>query len=224
MDGICGQMELSQCKYFLPSDGLTDTHIRSLRQKRTDHGLLFGDYLWNRTLCDHIAASGTGFRSHLDQPVRFGQNLGIMVYQNNGVAVSDQVMHHRIQPHNIRRMQTDGRLIQHIEHSCGTVPHCTCQLHPLSLPGGQRGCRTIQRQVSKSQIHQPFGHSLEGFANRFRHRPHLFGQRIRHSRYPVHQFFQGHLTGLRKPYAPKSRCSGRIRKSATTAFRTDVLL
>ncbi len=52
--------------------GLSDTHIRSLRQKRTDHGLLFGDYLWNRTLCDHIAASGTGFRSHLDQPVRFG--------------------------------------------------------------------------------------------------------------------------------------------------------
>ena len=72
MDGICGQMKLSRCKYFLPGDGFANTHIRCSGQKRPDHGLFLCDHLWNTALCDHITASGTGFRSHLDQPVRFG--------------------------------------------------------------------------------------------------------------------------------------------------------
>ena len=133
-------------------------------------------------------------------------------------------MHHSIQSHDIRRMQTDGGLVQHIEYPGGTVSHRPGQLHPLSFPGGQGGCRTVQRQIRKSQIHQPFRHSLERFTDGFRHGAHLFRQRIRHSRYPVHQFFQGHLAGLCQPYPPKSRCSGSFRKSAAAAFRADILL
>ena len=36
-------------------------------------------------------------------------------------------------PSNVGRMQTDGRLIQHVQHARGAVSHGTGQLHPLPL-------------------------------------------------------------------------------------------
>ena len=96
-----------------------------------------------------------------------------MVHQDHRVPICHQIAHHAGQSHDVGGMQADGRLVQHIEHSGGAVAHRPGQLHPLPLPGGEGGGGAVQRQIAQSQVHQPFGHSLEGLADALRHGTHL---------------------------------------------------
>ena len=56
---------------------------------------------------DDRASLCPGFRSHLNEPVRFLQDLRVMVDQQNGVPVPYQVVHDTVQSDNICGMQTD---------------------------------------------------------------------------------------------------------------------
>ena len=68
----------------------------------------------NSPLGNHISAVRPRLRSHLNNPVRFGKNLSIMIHQHDRVAVGNQVVHHSGQPDNIGRVQANRRLVQHI--------------------------------------------------------------------------------------------------------------
>ena len=97
-----------------------------------------------------MAALCAGFRPHFNDPVGFLQNLCIMIDQNDGVPIGNQIVHHTGKPHNIGGMQTDGGLVQHIENTGGAVAHRAGKLHPLALSGGECGCRTVKRQIAKA--------------------------------------------------------------------------
>ena len=90
------------------------------------------------------------FRPHLDHPVGLFQDLGVVVHQNDRVAVGHEVVHHTGQTHDVRRMQADGRLIQHIEHAGGAVADGPGQLHPLALTGGKGRGRAVKRQITQT--------------------------------------------------------------------------
>ena len=110
-----------------------------------------------------------------------------MVDQDDGVAVGDEIVHHAGKPHDVRRMQTDRRLVEHIEDAGRAVAHCAGQLHPLALAGGERGRGAVKRQVAQSQIHQPFGGALECLADAFGHRAHFLRQTAGNTPYPLYQ-------------------------------------
>ena len=154
-------------------------------QKRPDHGTRILGKRLRTSLRDHPAAVGSGSRPHFDDPVRLRENLRIVIHQHHRISVGNQILHHASQPHNIGGMQTDGRLIQHIQDARSAVPDRSCQLHPLPLSGGQGGGSTVQRQIAESQIQEPFCRSPEGFADALRHGPHLLRQTLRHAVYPV---------------------------------------
>ena len=105
-------------------------------EKWPDFGIQIGGNRVDSALGNDISAAGTGFRTHFNQPIRLIQNLSVVVHQNDGVSVGNQVFHHTVQPHNIGRVQTDGRFIQHIQHPGGAVSNCPGQLHSLPLSGG----------------------------------------------------------------------------------------
>ena len=86
-----------------------------------------------------MTAPGPRLGTHFDNPVGFFQNLRIVIDQNHGVAVGNKIVHDPGQPHNVGRMQPDGRLVQHIENARCTVAHSAGKLHPLALTG--RKCR-----------------------------------------------------------------------------------
>ena len=208
MNPVCGQMNGSQRKQFLFFCTRSHLCLRLSGQKGSDHGRFIFHNLRNASLGDDIAAAISRFRPHLNDPVRFRQYFCIMVHQQYRISIGHQIMHDCIQSHNIGRMQTDGRFIQHIKYACSPVSHCSCQLHSLPLAGRQSGSRTIQRQIRQSQIHEPFRHRLEGFTDTFRHRAHLFRKGIGHACHPLYQIIQCHPACFIKTDATKSRCSG----------------
>ena len=119
-------------------------------KKRTDLG---SRILFNRrnvALCNDMTALCAGLRSHFDDPVGLLQNLCIMIDQNDGVSICDEIVHHTGKPHNIGGMQTDGGFVQYIENAGGAVADGTGKLHPLALSGGECGCRTVKRQIAKA--------------------------------------------------------------------------
>ena len=65
-------------------------------------------------LRDDMAAFCTGFRAHFNEPIGLAQNLRVVVDKQNGVAVVDEIVHHAGEADDVRRVQADGRLIEHI--------------------------------------------------------------------------------------------------------------
>ena len=100
--------------------------------------------LVHRTSGDHIAAACSGNGAHLDQIVGFRQYARIVVDNNHGVAVINQIAHHAYQAVNISRMQADRRLVQHIKHACRSVTHHAGELHALALTRGERGTGAVE--------------------------------------------------------------------------------
>ena len=110
-------------------------------------GFVFRNALY-RALGNDRSAVRTRAAPHFNEPVGFFQNLRVVVNQQDGVAVSDEIVHHAVQTDDVRRMQTDGRLVQNVQNARRPVAHRPCELHPLPLSGGERGGRSVQRQIA----------------------------------------------------------------------------
>ena len=147
-----------------------------------------------------------------------------MIHQQHGVPVRHQIMHHAGEPHDVGRMQTDGGLVQHIQHARGPVAHRAGQLHPLPLARGERGGRPVKGEIAEAQIHQPLGHQMEGGANALRHGAHLLRQGARHAAHPVTELIERHPADLIQTQAAYLRRSGRVGKPRPAAVRADLFL
>ena len=147
-----------------------------------------------------------------------------MVHQDDGITIGHKVVHHARKSLQVRGMQADGRLVQHIQHPRRPVPDGTGQLHPLALPRGQGRCRPVQRQVGKSQVHQPPGRILKGFADAFGHRAHGLGQGGRDAIDPSNEFGQRHLAGFGKGNPAEPRRPGGLRQARPVAVGAGILL
>ena len=83
---ICGQVDGAKGKQVL--FGCPGTPgLRPSRQEGADLRDGVGLDLGDGPLGDDVAAPGPSLRAHLHHPVRFFQNLRVVVHQNNGVAV-----------------------------------------------------------------------------------------------------------------------------------------
>ena len=91
--------------------------------------------MFHGSLRDHRAALSTGLRPHFDQPIGLAENPRVMIDQKNGISIGDQIAHHSDQTIYIARMQSNGRLVQHIQYARCAVAYRTGQLHALALPG-----------------------------------------------------------------------------------------
>ena len=198
--------------------------ISSLSQERPDPRRRIPANIGHRSLCNDVSALRSRLRAQLDDPVRMGKDLRVVVHQDDGVAVGHEVIHHARKPLQIRRMQADGRFVQHIQHARRPVPDGAGQLHPLALPRGQRRSRPVQRQVGKAQVHQPLGRILEGFADAFGHRAHGFRQGSRDAIDPVDEFGKGHLAGLGEGNPAEPRRPGGLRQARSVAVGAGILL
>ena len=82
-------------------------------------------------MSNESAARSARTGPHFDQMVGCGENLHIMIDEDDGIAVGDQILHHGQKSLDIARVQADGGFVQHVENAGGAVAHGTRKLHTL---------------------------------------------------------------------------------------------
>ena len=121
-------------------------------------------------------------------------------------------------------MQAYGRLIQHIEHTCGAIAYGPGKLYTLPFSCGEGCSCPVQRQVGQPQVYQPAGRVLERLADALRHGPHRIRKRCRYAFHPFDKLGEGHLTGIGQVDAPQQRCACGFGKASSAAFGAHILL
>ena len=114
MNRVGGHMDLPEGKQFCLRNAGSQGCIGLSGQKRSNHRIWILYKLRDRSLRDDMTASGTGHRSHFNDPVGFTKNLRIVINQHHRVAISNQIMHHSIQTIDVGWVQTDRWLIQYV--------------------------------------------------------------------------------------------------------------
>ena len=212
-----------------PSIGLHPANLRGLTAVMDDlvsdgNSVLLVDHDTQvLSHADYIVEMGPGAGAHLHDIVRVGEDLGVVVHQEDRVAVGDQVVHHRRQPPEVGRVEADGGLVQHIEDAGGAVAHRPGQLHPLPLPGGEGGRRPVHGQIAQPQVHEPPRRPLEGLADALRHGTHVLREGGGHALHPGGQVREGHPAGLVQADAPEARGPGGLGEPGAAAGGARVL-
>ena len=145
-----------------------------------------------------------------------------MVDKDDRVAVGNQVVHDAVQADDVRGVQPDGWLIQHVQHAGGAVANGAGQLHTLAFPGGERRGRAVQRQVAQPQIHQPLRADTEGLADALGHGAHFRRQAGGYAVHPVAQGGQRHFAGLVQADTPQFWRTSGLRQARAAAVRAGV--
>jgi hypothetical protein len=114
--------------------GMVPPHGGRARQERADDGARVGGQLSRSALGDNGPAMRSGGRAELDDPVRGGDEIPLVFYDDDGIAVRGQGSDRLAQPLDIARVQSHGRLVEHVEHAGGAGAHRGGQLDALPLP------------------------------------------------------------------------------------------
>ena len=157
--------------------------LRSRKEGTYDRSLVAGD-LVNRALGNHRAAVRARGRAHFHQMVGGAQDARVVVDHHHGVPVGNQIAHHAEEAVDVGGVQADGRLVHHVEHAGGSVPHRTRELHALAFPRGKRCARAVERKIPQPQLQQASGGARKRLADGFRHGTHRIGKAPWHAIHP----------------------------------------
>ena len=72
------------------------------------------NYMESEWMRDDAPAVRARARPHLHQMVGFGEYLRIVIHQQHGIAVRNQIAHHPRETGDVGGMQPDGGLVQHV--------------------------------------------------------------------------------------------------------------
>src|SRR3954466_3946808 len=119
-------------------------------------------HLLGRSLEHDAAATVAAFRAHVDDPVRFGDDVEVVLDHHYRVARVHQAMRHVDQLLDVRHVQADGGLIEHIQrlHAArlGELAH---HLDILRLAAGEGRALLAERQIPEADLLQELQATLE---------------------------------------------------------------
>ena len=224
MQRLGGQLDASVGEHVGGGDALAYAHGLLAGEEAADQRGGVRLYLGKRPLRDDPPAVSARARPHLHEPVCGGQDARVVVHHDHRVAVGEQIAHHLDEPVDVGGVQTDGRLVQHVQHAGGSVAHGAGQLHALALSGGQRGARAIEREIAQPQIDEAARRVLERLDDVVRHRAHLGRETIGHGVRPGDQLVEG-LRGRLGQVDARNLREARLRGEArAVALGADALL
>ena len=97
-----------------------------------------------------------GLRPNVDQPIGGINGVFIVLDHDQCVADIPQMLKGSDESLIVTLMQTNRRLIQHIQHPCQTRPDLCCQANTLGLTTGQRARSTIQGKIVQPDVKKEF--------------------------------------------------------------------
>ena len=126
------------------------------------------------SLGDQLAAVLSGARTEIENAVGGAHHVGIVLHHQDRVSQVAQVVQDLDQPVGVAAVQSDGRLVQHVERSHQTRAQRRRQLNALRFAAGKRRSQPVQRQIFQAHIVQ----ELQALAN-------LLAASCRRSRLPA---------------------------------------
>lgn len=75
-----------------------------------------------------------------------------MVHHDNRVAIAHEVVDDTEQPLDVGGVQTNGGLVEHVEHTGSARAHGAGQLDALQLAVGKRRAGTVQAQIAEAEL------------------------------------------------------------------------
>ena len=102
---------------------------------------------------DQAAAVPPRARPQIDDIVRAPDRLFIVLDHQHGVAEIAQIFERSQQPPVVAVVQSDRRLVQHIQHAAQLRSNLRRQPNALPLAARQSRRRAIERDVSQAQRH-----------------------------------------------------------------------
>ena len=218
------QADLPQREELLGRAFLPFKQGLSRREPGTDHRLRIRRDLLYCSFAEDPAALPAGLGAELDDPVREGEDLRVVIDEDDGVAVHDQVLHDARQSLDVGGMQADGGLVEDVENTGGAVSHRPGKLHALPLPGGEGRRGPVKGKIAEAQLNKAYRGIREGFADVDRHGAHRLRQRIGHALSPGQELIQGHCRGFIQGDPAKPRGPCRLGEPCAAAGRAGALL
>ena len=111
-------------------------------------------HLPRRSLGGDFAAPVAGAGPEVEKMVGGGDHFAVMLDKDQRVAKVAETIQRSQQPAVVARVQTDGRLVEHVEHAGQSAADLTGKSNALRLAAGQRWCRPAQSQIIQADIDQ----------------------------------------------------------------------
>ena len=102
----------------------------------------------------------------VNNPVAFANGLFVVFDNNHRVAQITQPSQRVDEPAVITLVQTDRRLVEHVQGAHQTRTNLACKPNALRLSSRQRSCRSSQREVIEADIEQKTESSIDLFCPR----------------------------------------------------------
>ena len=104
------------------------------------------------SLCNHFAAVHAGTRSEIDDVIGVSHRLFIMLNDDERISFFAQRGQGFEQPDVVTRMQSYGRLVEHVKHTAQIRTELCRQSNALRFSPAQSLRRTAKRQVTEPDI------------------------------------------------------------------------
>ena len=154
----------------------------------------------------------------VNNPVAFANGLFVVFDNNHRVAQITQPSQRVDEPAVITLVQTDRRLVKHVQGAHQTRTNLTCKPNALRLSSRQRSCRSSQREVIEADIEQKTESSIDLFCHAFGN--HAISVRQFEARKKFRRISDRHLADLRNiPIVNRHRKCERL-QSGTVTGRT----
>ena len=109
---------------------------------------------FGRTAVEHPAAVLARAGADVDDPVGVPHHVEIVLDDEQRVARGLQPVERRQQRFGVDRMQTGGRLVEHVDDAEQVRAHLRRQPKPLQFARRQRGRAALERQVAEPEVEQ----------------------------------------------------------------------
>ena len=136
-----------------------------------------GQDLIHRAFRDHLAAVLARAGTQVDDPVGGADGLVVMLHDQHRVAQVAQALQGVQQAGVVARVQTDGRLVQDVQHTHQARADLRGQPDALRLAAGEGGRRALQGQIVQTHIDQEAQAGVDLFHNALRDRLLARGER-----------------------------------------------
>src|SRR6266702_8320730 len=120
-----------------------------------------------RSPSDYMAAGIDGARAQVNDEIGAPDGLLIVLHDQYGIAEIAKLLQRSEQPMIVARVQSNGGLVEHIEHAAKPGADLSGQANALRLAARERGGRTVQTEVAQpygEQKIQPLGDFRQGAA------------------------------------------------------------